>query len=189
MPVYLPAINGLRVSQAYAEAMASAPITRVMVSTYEFNHPDFIDENGANEAIRIVNEYSDMSFTLESTAPMDPNATVLFTAVPCRVSGPNEGETGEAQGITLEVDGASGQIALQLNRALNSPIPVTMLERIYASDDPSGPAQLPILPMTLRNVSVGDVTVSANPTFFDPSNNSFPRTEYSKAAYGGLAAR
>lgn len=189
MPTYLPAINGLRVSQAYAEAMASAPITRVMVSTYEFNHPDFVDEHGANEAIRIVNEYTDMSFTLESTAPMNPSATVLFTAVPCRVSGPNESDGGEVQGLSLEVDGASGEIAKQLDRALNSPIPVTVMERIYASDDTSGPAQLPIIPMTLRNVSVGDVTVTANPTFFDASNNSFPRTEYSKAAYGGLASR
>ena len=189
MPVYLPAINGLRVSQAYAEAMASAPITRVMISTYEFNHPYFVDETGALEAIRIVNEYTDMSFTLEATAPMNPGASVLFTAIPCRVSGPNEGDGGEAQGLTLEVDGASGEISLQLDRALNSSVPVTMMERIYASDDTSGPAQLPILPMTLRNVVVGDVTVTANPTFFDPSNNSFPRTEYSKAEYPGLASR
>lgn len=188
MPVYLPAINGLRVSQAYAEAMAAAPITRVMVSTYEFNHPLFIDKNGAVEAIRIVNEYTDMSFTLEAAAPMNPGAFVLFTAVPCRVSGLNEGDGGEAQGVSLEVDGASGEIAAQLDRALNSAVPVTMMERIYASDDTSGPAQLPILPMTLRNVIVGDVTITANPTFFDPSNNSFPRTEYSKAAYPGLAA-
>jgi len=189
MPVYLPAINGLKVSQAYAEAMSSELITRVMVLCYEFNHPEFVDENGDQEAIRIVNEYLDMTMTLEPGAPMNGGEAVLFTALPCRVSGPNEGDSGEAQGISLEVDGVSGELVERLRLALNSSAPVTVMERIYASDDLSGPAQLPVLQMILRNVSVGDVTVTANPTFFDASNNPFPRTEYSKEEYAGLASR
>jgi hypothetical protein len=189
MPAYLPKINGLRISAAYAEAMASAPITRVMLSTYEFNHPNFRDTLGAVESIRIVNDFTDLVATIEAGAPMDAGTEVTFTAVPCTVTGPGEGDTGEAQVISLTVDGVSGELAAQLDLALGSNVPVTVLERIYASDDLAGPAQLPVLEMILRNVNVSDVSVTAQPTFFDASNSTFPRTEYSKAEYPGLSAR
>lgn len=189
MPSYQPAINGVKVSAAYAEAMSSAPVTRVMQSTYELNHSSFKDANGNPESIRIVNDFADITATLEATAPMNPGAAVVFTALPCTVSGPDEGDSGVAQAISITIDGVSGEISKQLDYALGTTEPVKVLERIYASDDYSGPAQLPVLEMILRNVNVGDVSVTAQPTFFDASNNTFPRIEYSKAEYPGLSAR
>ena len=62
-------------------------------------------------------------------------------------------------------------------------------ERIYASDDLSGPAVTPVLTMTLRDVVVTDTRVTAKAVFYDPSNRGFPKQEYTTAQYPGLTAR
>lgn len=185
MTTYLPPVNGSKVSDAYAEAMASSPITRVMLATYEFRHPDF-KENGVVTPIRVVNDFVDILAKLEAGAPADPSTYVTFTAVPVSVSGPEEGDTSAVPSISIVVDGVSGHIAEQLDAALLSPSPVYVTERIYSSNDMEAPARLPPVTMILRAVVVGDVAVNASASFYDPSNNSFPRKEYTPAEYPGL---
>jgi len=76
----------------------------------------------------------------------------------------------------------------QLDYAIATLVPVTVTERIYASDDLSAPAVTPVLTMTLRNVIVTDTKVTASATFYDPSNRGFPKQEYTTAQYPGLSA-
>lgn len=187
MTTYLDPVNGSRISQTYAEAMTGAAITIVMLETYELRHPNFI-ENGAVTPIRVVNEFTDVVAQLESTAVVNPNTYVTFTALPVTSSGPDENDTSGTPAVTLQIDGASGHIAEQLDLALLSAVPVAVTQRIYASNDLSAPARMPVINMILRSVIVGDVTVSASATFYDPSNNSFPRKEYVEAEHPGLAA-
>lgn len=188
MPTYLDPVNGSAISEAYAEAMTSAPIRRVMLATYEFRHPNFLDEHGAVTAIRIINDFVNVTATLEADAPMDPGEAVEFTALPVTVTGPEEGDTGTVPSISLTVDGVSGHISEHLDQALLSAVPIEVTERIYASDDLTGPHRLPVITMILRGISVGDVTMSATASFFDTSNTTFPRKEYTTAEYPGLAA-
>jgi len=185
MTTYLPPVNGSKVSDAYAEAMSSAPITRVMLATYEFRHPDF-KENGVVTAIRVVNDFVDIVARLEPASLVDANTYVTFTAVPVLVSGPEEGDTSSVPSISIQVDGVSGHIAEQLDAALLSPYPVKVTERIYASNDLDNPARLPAITMVLRSIIVGDVTVNAQASFYDPSNNTFPRKEYTVDEHPGL---
>jgi len=185
MTTYLPPINGSKVSDAYAEAMTSPPITRVMLATYEFRHPLFL-ENGVVTPIRIVNDFIDIQAKLEATAPVDASTAVTFTALPVTVSGPEEGDTSSVPAISLTIDGVSGHISEQLDAALLSAEVVRVTERIYASDDLEAPARLPVITMILRSVIVGDITVSAQASFYDPSNNSFPRKEYTPDEHPGL---
>jgi Domain of unknown function (DUF1833) len=189
MPTLQPPRNGVAFSEAYAEAMAHAPIARAMLATYELRHPAFTDDAGHPAAIRIVNDHADLVATLESDAPMDPGATVTFVALPVEVSGPDEDDSGSAPTISISIDGVSQLVVQQLDAALLALDPVTITERIYASDDTTGPAVSPVMTMTLREVMVTDTQVTAKALFYDPSNRSFPRREYTLDAYPGLTAR
>lgn len=188
MPLYQQPINGSRISEAYAEAMASAPLTRVMLSTYEFRHPNFVDASGAPAPIRAVNDFTDVLAQLEANAPVNPSTYVVFSACPVSVTGPEDGDTGATPTLSVTIDGVSGQISAQLDLALLSAVPVYLTERIYASDDLSGPARLPVITMVLRGITVNDVTVTASASFYDPANNTFPRKEYTAAEHPGLNA-
>jgi hypothetical protein len=188
MPTFLPTVNGVAFSAAYAEAIATARVDRVMLATYELRHPSFV-ENGVAYAVRIVNDHADLTATLESTAPVNPSTAVLFTALPVEVSGPDESDSGQTPAIMFSIDGVSQILVKQLDYAIATLVPVTVTERIYASDDLTGPAVTPVLTMTLRDVKVTDTRVSAQAVFYDPSNRGFPKQEYTQPMYPGLSAR
>lgn len=185
---YLPKRNGVSFSVAHAEAMETGTIKRAMLETFELRHPGFM-QDGASYVPRIVNGYSDFTATLEADAVSDPGATVLFTAVKVEATGPDESDAGEAPSVAIAIDGVSELLAEQLNYAAASFVPVLMTIRVYASDDPSAPAMLPVTTMTLRDVVVGEVRVTARAVFFDPTNQAFPRKEYTRIEYPGLSAR
>lgn len=190
MPTFNPPLNGASFSAAYAEAIAVAPISRVMLPTYELRHPGFIDPaTGLLYAVRIVNDHADLLARLEAGAPIDAGTYVTFSALPVEVSGPDESDSGQTPAITFAVDGVSQLLVQQLDYALATLIPVTVTERIYASDDLTGPAVTPVLTMTLRDVVVTDTRVTAKAVFYDPSNVGFPRQEYTQSQYPGLQAR
>lgn len=189
MPTLNPAVNGVQFSAAYAEAIATAPIDRVMLACYELRHSAFLDEFGAAYAPRIVNDHADFTATLEATAPLNPSTAVLFKALPVEVSGPDESDSGQTPAITIAIDGVSQLLVQQLDYALASLEPVQLTERIYASDDPSGPAVMPVLTMVLRDVQVTDTRVTAKAVFFDASNRGFPRQEFTPLLYPGITAR
>lgn len=188
MPTFLPAVNGVAFSVAYAEAIATATVTRVMLATYELRHPGFL-QNGVLYTPRIVNDHADLLAKLEAGAPVDADTYVLFTALPVEVSGPDESDSGTAPSIGIAIDGVSQLLVQQLDYALATLIPVTITERIYAADDLSGPAVSKVLTMTLRDVVVTDTRVTAKAVFYDPSNRGFPRQEYTNATNPGLNAR
>ena len=190
MPTFTPPVNGVSFSAAYAEAIAVAPITRAMLPTYELRHPAFIDPaTGLLYAVRVVNDHADLVAMLEATAPVNANAYVTFTALPIEISGPDESDSGQAPAITFAIDGVSQLLVQQLDYALATLVPVTVTERIYASDDLSGPAVTPVVTMTLREVVVTDTRVTAKAVFYDPSSRGFPRQEYTNAQYPGINAR
>ena len=188
MPTFLTPINGVAFSAAYAEAIATATITRVMLATYELRHPAFL-QDGVLYTPRIVNDHADLRARLEATAPVDASTYVTFTALPVEVSGPDESDSGTAPSISIAIDGVSPLLVQQLDYALSGLVPVLMTERIYASDDLSGPAVMPVLTMTLRDVVVTDTRVTAKTVFYDPSNRGFPRQEYTTVTNPGLSAR
>lgn len=188
MPTMLPARHGVSFSEAYAEAIAVAPVGRVMFETLELRHSGFFDSNGAPYAIRIVNDHTNLRATLEAGAPLDASMEVEFVGLPIEVSGPDETDSGEAPSITIAIDGVSQHVVGQLDAAVQTLEPVLLTLRLYASDDTSGPAMLPVLTMTLRDVVVGETRITARATFFDPTNRAFPRAEYLAAQYPGLAA-
>ena len=188
MPTYLPALHGVSFSVAYAEAIAVAPLARTMLDALELRHSEFRDEAGNPYAIRIVSDNTDLTATLEADAPLNAGQAVLFKGLPFECSGPDETDSGEAPAITLAIDGVSRLVVGQLDRAVQTLEPVLLTLRLYASDDTTAPAMLPVITMTLRDVVVGETRITARCAFYDPTNRGFPRAEYTAAQYPGLAA-
>lgn len=180
MPNYLDSQHGVSMSEAYAEAAASAPVHRVMLSTYELNHPSF------DKPLYIVNDFENFSATLE---PDGGGGLVDFVACPVQVIGPEESDSQKAPTVQIRIDGVSALICKQMDLAAQSMDRITLVERIYASDDPSAPAIMPPLRLTLKNVQVGETTVTAEAGFADPVNRGFPSKDYLAREYPGLSAR
>jgi len=188
MPTYRAPLHGVSFSEAYAEAIAVAPAHRAMLDTLELRHSEFIDDDGNPYAIRIVCDYEDLMATLEDSAPMNAGETVEFKALPIEVSGPDETDSSETPSITIAIDGVSLHVVGQLDRAVQTLEPVQVTFRTYASDDTSGPAMLPVITMTLRDVEVGETRITARASFFDPTNRAFPRADYVATLYPGLSS-
>lgn len=177
MPTYLDQQHGVTLSEAYAEAAAMAPVQRVMLATYALLHPAW------EEPIYVVNDFQDFEARLET------GQMVTFVGCPVDVVPPEESELGKAPTISVRIDGVSGHIKRQLDLAVGTLDRITLVERIYASDDPSAPAVMPPLVLTLRSVLVGETVVTAEAGFSDPINRGFPARDYLAREYPGLAAR
>jgi len=86
----------------------------------------------------------------------------------------------------------TGLIGDALRRARLSVIPAVrdaswqLIERVYASDDTSGPAQLPVLKLTLTKVSRNDTVAVFTAAYRDSVNFSVPAITFTPENYSGL---
>ena len=117
-------------SEAYAEAIAIAPVEDVILHTIELRHPSFVDDAGQPTAIRVVRDHADLSATLEADAPLDAGRAVQFIALPFDLTLPAESD-GAPPEITLTIDGASQQIVRHLDAAVGSLSPIHCTYRPY----------------------------------------------------------
>lgn len=177
MPHYLDARNGVTLSEAYAEAAASAPLDRAIIYTYELMHPSF------EERILIVNDFTDLEAWLED------GTKAHFVACPVQVIPPAENDNAETPTLDVAIDGVSAIVAERLDRAADAHQRIEMIERIYVSDDLSMPAHLPPMKLTLKTVTVNNTRVTATAAFRDPVNRGFPKKDYQTREYPGLTAR
>lgn len=177
MPHYLDKRYGVDLSEAYAEAATSAPLDRTILYTYELIHPSF------TERILIVNDFSDLTATLEDGTKAE------FTPCPVTIIPPTESDEAKAPTIQVQIDGVSNLVATQLEEATRQMERVEIVERIYVSDDLSGPAVLPPLRLTLKTVSINYTQVTGEASFSDPINRGFPKYDYLNREYPGLTAK
>lgn len=180
MPTYLPSRLGLSHSEAIAEAYASATAGDPVLLTLEVSHPAF------SEPARVVNDFRDLTATLEATAPYNPSTAVLFSAVPFRYTKPEQtaesANAGAPAAVGIEIDNVSGYIAELLIQAKESMEPVTVIEREYLPSDTSAPHVVPVTVMTMSNIVIGVETVRANLSFGDLTNRKFPAKVYQEDA-------
>jgi hypothetical protein len=185
VPVYDPALHGLRLSQALKKAAAAAPIDYAVLYAYELYHPSMA------EPARIVNNMVPIEAGLEADAPRNPSEVVTFMASAIRVSRPPEGDQSDAPQINIEIDNVSSVLTQALRVARSTPAyalqPWELIERIYCSNDLTAPDQLPPMTVTLTNVSYNATTATLTASFGDPVNVSVPRETFKPEQYVGLA--
>lgn len=177
MPHYLDNRYGVTLSEAYAEAAASAPVDRAILFTYELLHPSF------TEKILIVNDFAKLVAKLENGQEYE------FAPCPVTVIPPEETDEAKAPSIQVKIDGVSSMVATQLEIAARQHELIQLIERVYVSDDLSGPAHLPPLKLTLKTVNIDYRQVTAEAAFTDPANRGFPNYDYLNKEYPGLTAK
>jgi hypothetical protein len=123
---------------------ASAPAGIVQIETLEILHDSF------PAPIRLTNQLEDIDVTLEATAPLNAGQVVTFTAVPFALVLPRAGD-GAIQTIDITISNLDQIASNYLETAIENPGPVTLIYRMYLSDDTSEPAENP--PTRLELVS------------------------------------
>lgn len=163
-------------SDALREAASYAPVSRVILVTYEFTHSTFVGR------ALIVVAHEDLATFDENGLP------VTFVAVAgLRSQGFDESDQAATPLIRLEISGISTALIDKLDMALEGLEPVGVIERVYVSDDLAGPAILPVVKANVRSGTVSETTVAMEVGFGDPANLPFPRKTYTRKEYPGLA--
>lgn len=179
MPTYQDPRHGVSMSAAIAEAAAVAPDTRVMLTTFELYHPTCGRK-------RVVNNTTAFLATLEDDAPEDGGVEVEFLASRISINEPEESDQAGTPEISLTINNVSGLMSDALKLARGSLIPWQLTERVYASDDPSGPAILPPVVLLLSSCDSSGDAVIVKASFGDPAFVNIPRNTFTRAKYPGL---
>lgn len=168
---------GATLSDAIQEAYASAPCDVVILHTIQLDHPSF------DRPVRVVRDHQNLTAFLEN------GDEVEFIALPFDFTLPPESETGGVPEIMVSVDNVSRILTPYLDMAVQTLTPVTMTYRPYLSTDLTTPHMDPPLTLTLKNITVTPLRVTARATFSDLANRRFPGEDYSSINFPGLVAR
>jgi hypothetical protein len=172
--------KGVTLSEALQEAAAIAPIERVMLYAYELWHESL------SEPIRFVNDKADLMATLEADAPRDAGLEVEFIACPLAFERPEESAEAANPSITMSRPDVGGIMKAALDASRGSLVPWTIIERLYASDDTSGPAILPPLTYEWQRASISSAAASLTAGYDDDANIAVPRITFRREHYPGL---
>lgn len=121
-------------SEAYKRFLASAPVEQREYRTIELYHPAFAS------VLRFVQDTQDQTLTLESTAPRNPSAAVLFTAISMVIEEPQE--TAEADPVlTVNLGGVGAEVQDQVSLITGEDAltPIDCIYRKFYSGDLTAP--------------------------------------------------
>lgn len=187
MPTFLPPRLGISLSDAIAEAFTSAPVDDTWLLTLELHHSSFVDEFGNPTAARVVNDWADLTATLEADAPINASEAVVFKGVPFRYTMPEQTDSGAPNAVTIEIENVSRDLTALLDLAVGSNEAILLIERQYMASDTSGPHILPVTKVYLSNVVVTTTTVQAQASFGNLTNRRFPGARYLRDEFLGLS--
>lgn len=181
MPIYLPKYRGVQLSEALQQAAAIAPIGYAMLSAFEARHP-------LVSPIRFVHNHESIRATLEATAPVQAGEEVLFVASSVEKVTPTESADAGTPEITINISNVSGQVTQALRQTRESLAPWEITERIYASNDLTGPAINPPITLEISRVTVFDYYVTLTASYRESTNIAIPRLTFKLEEYPGLYA-
>jgi len=188
-------------SEALAEAYASAPTQEVILHTLELNHPSFVTP------LRVVNDHQDlMAYTLArkdlllesggymllesgNVMMLESNTAelVTFVAFSFRFKLPDVTKTGVPE-IEIEIDNVSRDVLTYIDLAANSADKIEVTYRPYLASDLSGPQMDPAITLTLHDVEVDIFAIRGRASYGDYGNRRFPGEWYDAQRFPGLIA-
>lgn len=183
MPTFTqPAVRGLSKADALLEAAAVAPIQRAILRLYEVWHPSMVDG-----PVYLASNKSAVTARIEPTA--DRNAAVYVEHLACALNGKRPDESPEAgtPEIAFSIDYVNGILEAQLRVARGSLVPWVIIERVYASDDLSGPLLLPVLRLELTDIDTTGISAAIKASFGDSANRAVPVLTFKREEYSGLS--
>lgn len=172
-------------SAAVREAMASAPVSEVLLHTLEMQHDAFVDDAGNPAPIRVVQDYQNLTAGIEASANLNAGQTVEFQALQFKVKLAGY-EEGQLPTLEITLDNASREISKALQAAIGQTSTIKVIYRLYLASDPSGPENDPPFPMILTNAKVTLLQVTGTATLDDLQNLAFPNRLYTTTDFPGL---
>ena len=166
-------------TQALKEAYASAPDNTVAYHTLEIYHPAF------STPIRVVRDFVDLSARLESTAPRDASAYVTFVGYAFDIVPPEVSTAGVPQ-CQITIDNVSRDIMANLEAAIATNVPITVIYRMFLSTDLTAPQNNPPMALTIISIQADVFKITATATFGDLVNKRFPAQLYTIETFPGL---
>ena len=164
-----------QLSTAIREAYANPPAGVVILDTIEVLHDDF-------DPIRLVNNYADITATLES------GDVVVFTSHSFTLGLPGDNETPSPR-LTIKIENITRDLLLAIDGVVDSTTPIRLIYRPYLSTDLSTPQYNPPLSMELSNISATVTTITAQARFGELANTKFPKETYTVEKFPQLLWR
>ncbi len=172
-------------SEALKEAYASAPTDAILLHTLELTHPSFVDDDGNSTSIRVVRDNQDLSAFLEDTASLNAGEEVEFIAMAFDLSLPPISNSPTPE-ITVTIDNVSTEIIAYLDKAIETQDMIELTYRPYLSNDLSAPQMNPPITLTITEINVDILKITATARMMDIGNKSFPSENYTVAKYPAL---
>ncbi|WP_127088323.1 DUF1833 family protein [Aquabacter cavernae] len=170
-------------TDAWAEAVASAPADVDLHVTLELQHPAII-EAGLQIAVRLVLDEVDRVLGIEPGALFNPGTMQTFRRCAFSASAP-EVAVGRTPECTVTIDNVADQLTPYLNAAIEVRADLLLVYREYRSDVTAEPSYGPI-EFVVRQVTISGSTVTGKARLADLANLSFPRRIYRPAQFPGL---
>ena len=168
------------ISAALREAYASAPASEVIFHTLELWHPNF------TAPLRVVRDQVALEARLEDGAPRDAGAVVTFVPYAFDIVPPDQSSTAAPECV-IEIDNVSREILAQIDLAVASVDPVSILYREYvASGIADGPETDPPLEMEAISASATARRIRLKAGFPNLLNVKFPALDYDLDHFPGL---
>lgn len=182
MPTFGTPRHGVSLADALKEAAVTADVQVTILHTFELYHPVGTPDG----PIYTVNDKANFSATKEATADRDAGLEVEYLAVAISIQRPEESDTAATPEVSLTVSNVSGLMSDALKVARGSLEPWIIIERVYSSEDVTGPLIDPPLQLYLVAVSMDAEVVTFRASFGDSANVSIPRTTFKRLEYPGL---
>jgi hypothetical protein len=99
---------------------------------------------------------------------------------------PEESDTDASPQVSLSREGVSGILKVALDTARGSTDPWELTERVYTTDDLSGPAKLPPMIYNLSAAQMASAGASISAGFGDFANVSVPTKTFRREKYPTL---
>lgn len=169
-------------THAWEEAAATIDANERMLVTVELHHSTFV-ENGQPHPVRAVANTEDLTFRLDSNAPLNTDQDVLFKGIPFRIGYPRIGKLSVEAPITL--DDVNPEVSKYLEAATKLNESVVVYFRGYLLSDPTTVGQGPFR-LLLRSVKRKGSTLEGTLTMADPSKLRVMREIYDNARFPAL---
>jgi hypothetical protein len=180
MPTFSGTYKAVQLSDAYKQAAAIAPVYRAMLFAYELWHPTLA------APVYFVNDRADLTATIEATAARNAGTAQTFVGCLLQMQRPEESESAASPSVSLQREGVSGLLKAALDTARGSLVPWQLIERVYASDDLTGPAKLPVATYYLSTAALTSASASVTASYGDPANVSIPIKTFRREKYPTL---
>jgi hypothetical protein len=192
-------------TEAYNEALASAPADRILINTIEVYHPSFVTPANTPTGARFVRDNFPFRGKLEATASVEADAVVRFEPLMFDFTRP--GSSGnELPYIQISIDNTSNILTRWADLAGRDPNPTRVIYRPYLfypeSDLTDGDVRVggvdnnnvrypdlnPPVRMTVSNIVLERQKLTFNARPVDMINKKFPGEVFLKSRFPAMIA-